>query len=176
MVAKPKLSAEEWANARQVWESDPRKGFPWLIDELGLPVSAEAVRQKAKKDGWVKLIDQNEIISKIINGDRYRKQFVYIVTASEFENIYKIGIAKDVEDRVRTMQTGCPFKLYAFKCYQVNDAVSVETMLHSFFHKKRLMGEWFRLNEIDLTYIDESLSNIDYVLSERIGFDNGKAD
>jgi predicted GIY-YIG superfamily endonuclease len=54
MAAKPKLTPEEWANVRSVWESDPRKGFPWLIDELSLPVSAEALRLRSKNEGWVK--------------------------------------------------------------------------------------------------------------------------
>jgi len=54
MAAKPKLSPEEWNHARQAWESDERKGFPWLIDELSLPVSAEALRLRSKSEGWAK--------------------------------------------------------------------------------------------------------------------------
>lgn len=52
MAAKPKLTPDEWANARTVWEADTRKGYPWLIDELKLPVSAEAVRLRANSEGW----------------------------------------------------------------------------------------------------------------------------
>lgn len=54
MAAKPKLTHEEWNNARKAWESDPRKSFPWLIEELDLPVSSEAVRLRAKAEGWAK--------------------------------------------------------------------------------------------------------------------------
>ncbi|MEY3760184.1 MAG: hypothetical protein RIR39_1675 [Pseudomonadota bacterium] len=52
MAAKPKLSLEEWNHAREVWEADTRKGFPWLIDELKLPVSSEAVRLRSNSEGW----------------------------------------------------------------------------------------------------------------------------
>lgn len=54
MAAKPKMTPEEWASARAAWEADPRKALSWLVDELGLPVSGEALRLRAKADGWVK--------------------------------------------------------------------------------------------------------------------------
>jgi transposase-like protein len=38
---------------------------------------------------------------------------VYIVTAVEYSEIYKIGMTSDVENRVKTMQTGCPYNLFA---------------------------------------------------------------
>lgn len=54
MAAKPKLTAEQWAEVRTRWETDTRKGFPWLIDELSLPVSAEAIRLRSKSELWEK--------------------------------------------------------------------------------------------------------------------------
>ncbi|SET41116.1 hypothetical protein SAMN05216326_12552 [Nitrosomonas marina] len=54
MAAKPKLTPEQWAEVRKTWESDSRKGFPWLVKELGLGVSVEAVRQRSKSEGWEK--------------------------------------------------------------------------------------------------------------------------
>ena len=54
MAAKPKLSPEQWAAARQRWEADSREGYTWLVDELALPVSAPAVRKTAVRDGWAK--------------------------------------------------------------------------------------------------------------------------
>jgi len=38
-------------------------------------------------------------------------------------------------------------------------------MLHAFFHKKRLKGEWFGLSDLDIKYIDEAMLNIDEVLT-----------
>jgi hypothetical protein len=54
MAAKPKLTAEQWSSVREHWERDQREGYAWLIDELGLPVSAPAVRKAAIRDGWAK--------------------------------------------------------------------------------------------------------------------------
>ncbi|WP_321291363.1 terminase small subunit [Alcaligenes phenolicus] len=54
MAAKPKLTPEEWAEARKHWENDSREGYAWLIAELELPVSGPAVRKAALRDGWAK--------------------------------------------------------------------------------------------------------------------------
>ena len=54
MAAKPKLSPAQWTEVRERWEGDPRKGFPWIIEEMGLPVSAEALRLRSKSEGWAK--------------------------------------------------------------------------------------------------------------------------
>lgn len=54
MAAKPKLTPEQWASTRATWEADPRKPLAWLIEELGLPVGAEALRLRAKSEGWAK--------------------------------------------------------------------------------------------------------------------------
>lgn len=56
MAAKPKLSPEQWASTRATWEADPRKPLAWLIEELGLPVGAEALRLRAKAEGWAKRV------------------------------------------------------------------------------------------------------------------------
>ena len=54
MAAKPKLSPEQWALIRTTWEADPREGYAWLVEALGLNVSAPAVRKMAMRDGWTK--------------------------------------------------------------------------------------------------------------------------
>ena len=56
MAAKPKLTPEEWVEARKHWENDSRDGYAWLIAELELPVSGPAVRKAALRDGWTKAV------------------------------------------------------------------------------------------------------------------------
>ena len=91
--------------------------------------------------------------------------FVYIITANEYIGIYKIGLTNDIERRLRDMQTGCPYTLFAFRAYYVLNPVAVEAMLHSFFHKKRLRGEWFNLNEMDIKYIDDAMDSVNEILN-----------
>lgn len=54
MAAPPKLSPEQWAEARARWEYDHRDGYTWLVAEMSLPVSAPAVRKTAVRDEWMK--------------------------------------------------------------------------------------------------------------------------
>lgn len=54
MPAPAKLTEEVWANVRSRWESDPRKGYDWLVIDMGLPVTRSAVRNKAIRERWCK--------------------------------------------------------------------------------------------------------------------------
>ncbi len=49
-----KLTNEQWADVRAAWESDPREGFQWLVEELGLAVSRPAVSRRAENERWAK--------------------------------------------------------------------------------------------------------------------------
>lgn len=63
MAAKPKLTPEEWAKVRSTWESDPRDGYAWLIDELSIPMTRAALRKVALRDGWIKkAVSKPEVI------------------------------------------------------------------------------------------------------------------
>jgi len=60
MAARPKLAQDEWEAIQRRWEADEREGYTWLVKELGLPVSAPAVRKRAIKDDWLKLSARKE--------------------------------------------------------------------------------------------------------------------
>ena len=72
---------------------------------------------------------------------------------------YKIGIAKDVEARLRILQTGNSTKLNILRIYTVDYPREREQRVHDMFAEKRLLGEWF-----------DSSTNIDclhrYIISE----------
>ena len=55
MPAKPKLSPEQWNDVRAVWEADARESYAWLVEELGLPVSAQAIGKVSRRDKWTKV-------------------------------------------------------------------------------------------------------------------------
>lgn len=54
MARASKLSRDQWERVRQAWEHDKRKGFLWLVDEMGLPVTRQAVGKRARYEGWQK--------------------------------------------------------------------------------------------------------------------------
>lgn len=50
-----KLTTEQWAHVQATWESDPREGFQWLAQELGLDVSRPVLSRRAANNGWIKI-------------------------------------------------------------------------------------------------------------------------
>jgi hypothetical protein len=49
-----KLTKDQWNDARETWECDPREGFDWLSNQLGNIVSRQAISKAAKQQGWAK--------------------------------------------------------------------------------------------------------------------------
>ncbi|WP_175463634.1 hypothetical protein [Methylomonas sp. LWB] len=49
-----KLTKDQWHDAREIWECDPRDGFDWLSNHLGNVVSRQAISKSAKQQGWAK--------------------------------------------------------------------------------------------------------------------------
>jgi len=55
MTEKQKRPSKEiWAKAREIWEADPRTGYAWLIEQVGLGVSVQAVQKRAVSEAWAK--------------------------------------------------------------------------------------------------------------------------
>lgn len=66
--------------------------------------------------------------------------FVYVIQANGDTPI-KVGVAKDVHARMRTLQTGNPRQLRLL--YVVPGAHALETKFHRQLRHSRLCGEWF---------------------------------
>ena len=83
---------------------------------------------------------------------------VYLLKANNF---YKIGITKNkVSNRVKGLQTGCPFKIEIFDTFETRNDLAVENALHKIFRNKGTYGEWFELLNED---IEKLYSTIDYI-------------
>jgi hypothetical protein len=52
-----RLTADQWGEARALWEASPRQGLEWLTRAAGGPfdVSAEGIRKRRLKEGWAKV-------------------------------------------------------------------------------------------------------------------------
>ena len=91
------------------------------------------------------LLFENENAKKI-NG----KGFVYLVRHGNSSKV-KVGwtrTEKGVEGRLRSMQTGNPELLTILSYFRVSSS-KTEKMIHFYFEKKRIRGEWFELSEED---------------------------
>lgn len=75
--------------------------------------------------------------------------FVYLIRISE-NSTYKIGTTKDINKRIKQLQTGNAEQIYIIDKYQSDNAYKIEKALHNFFKHKNKLNEWF-----DLTIEDE---------------------
>jgi len=73
-----------------------------------------------------------------------KQRNVYILKTPGF---YKIGIAADIQKRLRTLRTGNPFGIEVVFSAPVYDAYGIESKLHRQFKNKRKSGEWFALTD-----------------------------
>ena len=81
--------------------------------------------------------------------------FIYFVLNAD-SNAIKIGMAKDLDKRLKSLQTSSPTKLQLLKAVQlagVKEAADIETLLHRRFFHLRLTGEWFKADKELFNYI-----------------------
>jgi hypothetical protein len=155
-MANIKTTPEQWAKAREYFEAG--LSLSAIVDKTG--ISKTQLSKRSGLEGWAKGTPEK-------TSANYSPTYIYIITAEEYLGIYKIGFTNDIEQRLCSLQTGCPYVLFAYRSYQVSNPMAVEAMLHAFFHKKRIRGEWFRLDNVDLQYIDNAMDNIEEVLDGR---------
>lgn len=78
--------------------------------------------------------------------------FVYLIGETDNNGRYKIGStrAKDVNHRLKQLQTGNSSELYIKEAFETEQPFKLEKMLHNHFKYKNLNGEWFELSETDI--------------------------
>ena len=77
---------------------------------------------------------------------------VYLLCA-EYEGtfLYKIGYTRrTVEERIRELKTGNGSHIYLVDSFKSKWGTKIEANLHRRFQDKKVDGEWFQLNEVDL--------------------------
>jgi len=92
---------------------------------------------------------------------------IYFIQAGKNGPI-KIGQTEnDVENRIKQLQTGCPYKLKVVWLYYGDRWT--EAALHERFASDRIRGEWFNSTEKLFTFIDEELTNTNDIVLENQG-------
>lgn len=95
-------------------------------------------------------------------------KFVYLVRAGKY---YKIGVARKLKDRVKTLQTSNPEKVSVIIAALFKDYGKIEKDLHTCFFGKNMIGEWFELTGEDLRFIVNVISFLHF--SQLRDFDRG---
>lgn len=73
--------------------------------------------------------------------------FVYVLRAKG-TNFYKIGrTEQSIENRVRSLQTGCPYKIEILHRIETNYPLNMERAFHDYLDGCQTVGEWFDIDE-----------------------------
>ncbi len=68
----------------------------------------------------------------------------------------KIGISKDVNARLSTIRTSCPYPIdlaYVFECQNRDIARNIEQSFHQVQSDKRTHGEWFGFEPVEAIHL-----------------------
>lgn len=88
-----------------------------------------------------------------IHDEESHSQTIYFVSSEEMEFI-KIGITKDLKDRMKKLQNASPFNLKVLRT--VKGEMAHEVALHRRFARLQHNREWFRV-DLELLQFIESL-------------------
>ncbi len=72
---------------------------------------------------------------------------VYLLESGER---FKIGYTKNIKKRLRQLRTGSPFDIRLVHSLEAEQPQALEKQFHDRFAKKRIRGEWFRLDAADV--------------------------
>lgn len=125
--------------------------------------SANNVLLRLVRDGHVR-VDKNTHPYTYYSKHQIKKPsyngYVYLI--KEFHsNTYKIGKAKNIENRLRMFNVKLPFKWEVIHSLETDDYTLTEKLIQDVFSEKRIKGtEWFDLNDDDvLIFKNNDFSN-----------------
>lgn len=74
-----------------------------------------------------------------------KQKYVYLLKIPE-KSIYKIGVSKDVEKRIKQLQTGNYEQITLVHKFKSNYPYKIESILHGMYKFKRIEGEWYDMS------------------------------
>jgi hypothetical protein len=113
----------------------------------------EQLKDKTKQNSELELTNK-KLKRHIVR--RYETRYkegncLYLVTSSEHKDTYKIGITKNINDRLKDFNTGSPYEFKTIELYYTNFNVLLEKMIKEIFSKDRISVncEWYELKSLE---------------------------
>lgn len=82
----------------------------------------------------------NDVVNSKKKGRKNIPSQLYILSCGD---LIKIGVTNDIEQRIRTLQTGNPLPIILEHIETKNHPYKIESYLHRIFAQYRIRGEWF---------------------------------
>lgn len=77
---------------------------------------------------------------------RIDSRWVYVVSSEDNPKVVKIGVARNVGNRIRNLQVGAPTRIVLR--WSARGGLPLESYLHEKFSRRRMSGEWFDFRRV----------------------------
>ena len=103
-----------------------------------------------------------KVLEEVLPQDNRLRQYVYIIENQD-NGAIKIGVAQNVEKRLKQLQTGSVSELIlVYRSILCSNAFEVEKFMHEKFFNSHIRGEWF---DLDKTIVINELEKQKFVLN-----------
>lgn len=97
-----------------------------------------------------------KVLDDVLPQNNKLRQYIYVIKNPLNETV-KIGVAQDVDKRIKQLQTGAGIELeLIYKSMICSNAFAIERDVHEHFKEYRTFGEWFKVNpEIVIDFLEK---------------------
>jgi Rha family phage regulatory protein len=97
-----------------------------------------------------------KVLDEVLPQNNKLRQYIYVIKNPLNETV-KIGVAQDVDKRIKQLQTGAGIELeLIYKSMICSNAFAIEKDVHKYFEEYRTFGEWFKINpEIVINFLEK---------------------
>jgi hypothetical protein len=103
-------------------------------------------------DDATEILSMLRIQAPIKSQEKSSAGYIYVLQAGSY---YKIGQSINVDNRLAQIRPKMPIEPVLIHSFSVDDMDETEEILHTKFAQKRTNGEWFALNEDDVSWLCE---------------------
>lgn len=90
---------------------------------------------------------------------------IYLIKSLN-EGVYKIGVSKSPNKRLKEVQTGNPSPIDILYLYETENAYKIEKALHNRYSQYNTHGEWFELSIKEELSFMETCASIEKIFKD----------
>lgn len=165
------------AEFRELGLEDTSKGWKVRYANLDLPehvvkrslnslLSAAQAKNQKRARNFLSELSTNNNGGSQTGQDHYEKTKLYLM--KNVYGLYKIGISIDPYARCKVLSNSAGVPIFIRRVWEVSgiNPRRCEAYLHKKFKKHRVIGEWFKLDEVMVSTINQLLSQLEVEYQE----------
>lgn len=156
---------------KDILDSETQERMPYILEADILTLEQFRQQYKAEHDNLQRFAHASELVSKALKkiqpiweGKNEEAGFIYCL--HDQLGHFKIGLTKNLTQRIKQLSTQPPFNLTLVCAFRVLNATRYEGMLHEKYSAQRLNGEWFELSPDELDSFIKEHAGKEFITEE----------